>query len=337
MKSLLLFSFLFIISFPLYAQIVAPSLDPSTSSELPSVTSWRYSHTAAASYSSGKIKEEEGGATEDSTSTMTGVMLGLNFDGLGIEGSSFNPKVKGSGENTIDVTRNTVLLGYLFGDLFSIGIGQRTTTLNIERSDSNMTMDMDGEETEQIASATLRIAEVIFLSAGINNIKETGHIKMTIPVMPSMNADVDLEEMSYTQTIFGVGILSGNPGDFQFKAEISMTSSPEKVEEASSSSKMTNTTQKSDTSIGVVEVKTGPYFLGVSSSTKTEAKLTMSDPNDSEAEKVTTSTMVGVGYLMEEGLLVSISSATEIETEKKDGGDVKTTENSYSISIGYSF
>ena len=80
-----------------------------------------------------------------------------------------------------------------------------------------------------------------------------------------------------------------------------MTSSPEKIEDASRT-KLSASHQKTDQTTITVEVKSGEYFAGFTSTKMTEAELEFDGDTQEETERTTSK--VGIEYVVEDGLTI---------------------------------
>lgn len=328
MKYILLTVLAFSFAIQGFAQVAAPSLDPSKPSSLPSVAPWRFYNTAALSYSTAETKDD--GNFEGDITAMGGI-LALNLDGFGMEASSntFDFEGKdGSFVITGEGTTTQLSLGNRFGELFSLGLGQITNTDNFEgKMSGSLVLEQESETTGMLISANVNLGELLFLGLGINNNKSTGK-------EGNGQVSTDLQEVEFQELVMGVAVLMGDPGQFQFKAEYSIESNPEVIEDASGS-KQTNYVKKTDTNYIILEVKADQYFASYASKTKKEAEID-SKYSDWEEEETTTN-IASIGFINDEGLMVTAFSESEKYVQKETDGDKEEKKTTMGVNVGYNF
>jgi hypothetical protein len=336
MRILLITIAIFSLSFQVFAQVAAPSLDPSKENALPSVTSLRYFNTAALNYATGEMKSDDG----EGDYTMAGGILALNLDGLGLELFAKSGKLEGefdgSDGGTTDFTRDIqtsqVGISYIFWEFLSIGIGQFSYTKENEGSGAE-TFKEKSEDTATMISANIILSEIFFLGAGINSFTNKGTASGG-----GSGSTFDKQEITWQENVYGAGLLLGDPGQFQLKAEISMKSSPE-VGKAQNKDVQSNGKQKSDTTTGILELKSEEYFISYSSQTINEAEIDSEYLDHDNGKRTTDVSTIGIGYINDEGLMLTVYSETKNEKQEDDkGGDA--TEIKFTLmtfNIGYNF
>jgi len=331
MRLLLIAVITFSLSIQALAQVAVPSLDPSISSDLPSVTSFRYHNTGALSYGTGTLESDDG----DGDFKESGGMLALNMDGLGLEAYMNSFKFDGEfgdSAGTIDFTRESrssqIGISYLLNGFLSIGVGQYSNNLVDEGSGSSSFKDEHDISALKL-SANLLLSEIFFLGAGINNFTKTG-------TSGDSSGTYDRQELEWQETVLGAALLIGDPGDFQLKAELSMKSSPE-VGETTSGQVIKNGKRKSDATTGIIEIKSGDYFVSYTAQTIQEAEIDEKYTKDERSEKTSELSTLGIGYVNKEGFMLTLYATTRNETEKDTGGDRETDWKQTTISVGYNF
>lgn len=334
MKKLLLILIATFFSFPCFSQIASPSLDPVKANKLPSLASWRYFSTIAGSYLSGSEEKKSSTYEENGPGTGAAALLAFNINGLGLEGSYRTIKYDIEGEDAVQkhdldlaFTNSALYLSYLLFDNFSIGLGQKLYMLDAD----NFTFD-NATETKSfvtLLSLNVALAEIVFIGFGLGEGKDTGHLEDS-----SGPIDADYVEVKYQETYAGIGMLSGNPGDLQFKLEVGMISSPEKTESASGS-KLKNVHQKTDQTDIIVEVKAGNYFAGYTSSKKTKAELKFE--SSTYKKEISDSSIISLGYAVEEGLTLSVWYENETLDRDPSTGDDVNKFRIVRLNIGYNF
>lgn len=307
-----------------FAQVAAPSLDPSQASVLPSVTPWRLYNTGAFNYSTGSIDRDN----FEAEITVMGGILALNLDGFGLEAYTdmvdFEGK-SGSYVTTSEGGTTQFALSYKFGELLSAGLGQVSYTDNMEtKLNGSVVNEEETEITGNMMGANINLGEIFFLGLGINIFKSQG-----------TEGSSDKQEVEWQETILGAAVLIGEPGQLQFKAEYSTESNPEVTEDASGSI-VANYVKKTDTSKIILEVKSDQYFASFASRTKTEAEIDSKYGSGYEEEKTSTSTL-GIGFINDEGLMVTGYSESEKKVTKETGGDEEQKSAMIGVNVGYNF
>ncbi len=332
MRFLLLFLAVLAISFEGFAQVAAPSLDPSQNVDLPSVTPWRHYHTGAINYGKGTHESESG---DEGDFIVNGGMLALSPGEFGLEAYIQTFNYEGTHEEngfTVDDTMlgNTSQVGisYLFSDFWSIGIAQFSETEKNEGKSSGVTQYK--EESKNLATkigVNIRLADIFFLGGGLNSFTNTGSVE---------DASGDRQEIDWQETVIGAAILTGDPGQFQFKAEYHIKTSPEVTSEADEQ-KSANGHKKTDSGTAIVELSTGLYFISYKTETVNEAEIDKQYLDHGNGEMITTINTIGIGYINDKGLLLTLYSEDQTETEKAGDEDKESKLKSLVLNIGYNF
>lgn len=331
MRLLLIIITIFFLSFQLLAQVAAPSLDPSKENSLPSVTSLRYFSTLAVNYGTGELKTDDG----DGDYTIIGGILALNLDGLGLEAYSKTGEMEGSfdeSEGTLNFTRDVqtsqVGVSYILGDFLSIGVGQYFYTQKDE-GDGTFAFKDESEEKATIISANIVISEQFFVGAGINSFTKTG-------TTSGSGSTFDKQELTWQENVWGAGLLLGDPGQFQVKAEVSTKASPE-TGKKSDGQVQSNGKRKSSSTTGILEIKSGEYFISYTSQTIKETEIDSQYLDHDNSGKKTDVSTIGIGYVNDEGLMLSAYSETKNEIEKTGSEDDDLKWTLLTINVGYNF
>jgi hypothetical protein len=334
MRILLITIAIFSFSFQVFAQVTAPSLDPSKENTLPSVTSLRYFNTAAINYASGEMKSDDA----EGDYTIAGGILALNLDGLGLELFTKSGKLEGefdSSNGTTDFTRDIqtsqVGISYIFGEFLSIGVGRYSYTQE-EEGTGGESYKEKSEDIATMISANIILSEVFLLGASINSFTNNGTIS------GGGSDTYDKQEITWQENVWGAGLLLGDPGQFQLKAEISMKSAPE-VGEVQSAAIQSNGKRKKDTTTGILEIKSEEYFVSYTSQTIKEAEIDSKYLNHDNGNKKTDVSTIGIGYINDEGLMLTVNSETKNEKEEDYNSGVET-EFKFTLirfNIGYNF
>ncbi|MCG8333570.1 MAG: hypothetical protein MJE63_03575, partial [Proteobacteria bacterium] len=225
-------------------------------------------------------------------------------------------------------------LAYVFGETVSIGIGYRSIN-NKQKQETTVGANTEQTDTDVTTvgtsiSGSIRLAEIFFIAAGMESVKETGTYKTEGLLLPA-DADTDFVENSWTNTLAGLGVIVGDPGDTQFRAEYSMISSPESEEKDDAGVEETSEHPQTTTTFVSAEVKFGDFLIGYNNETEIEAEL-----NGKESETITTS--IGIGWVPLEGLSISAYSLENKVTSKDDSlGESVVNPTGWRLFIGYNF
>ncbi len=283
----------------------------------------------------------------------TNITNGLNTD---IEMEFDTPVGDGIDEYNVykEEKEKKLNLAYVLGETLSIGIGYSSinlTTKSISKGSNylattvpfNIYGTLDNEEVVEKTTnaigvtASLRLAEIFFLAAGMEQVTENGTHKtdrtvvITVPAPSTIVTDKteDYVENSWTNTLIGFGIMLGEPDDVQFRAEYASITSPESEKEAEGD-KLASAHHATTHTFATVEVKWNNILLAYQSEVETEAEL-----NDEESE--TKTTLMGLGWQPLEGFTASLYSFNRVITSETALGEVKVNPVGYRIFLGYNF
>lgn len=237
-------------------------------------------------------------------------------------------------------------LAYILAETLSVGLGYYSTTTKDKqiRVGANVLLvppstfgSIDAEQVDEYTTtgtsltASWRLGDIFFLAGGMENVTMTGtqSTSTTTSLSGSSSTSADYVENSWTNTLYGVGMVTGSPGDTQFKLEYSIISSPESEKDAEGT-KLASSHAQSTTSFAVAEAKFGDFLVGYQSITDKEAEI-----NDEENETVTS--FAGVGWQPQEGLTLSLYSFDRKVTTKDSSGELTIAPKGYRFFIGYNF
>ncbi len=369
LKKILLTAFLVCFALSANAQIATPQLDSGWHTYGGAAAGWRYGNTVAITGFSitGKVESDgtevgdvnsglPAGGPEDRESPIPfalaafrgeslagelysnlqdGVKTDVELDGIA-NVNKFNTYTEGK--------KLRVNLAYVIGETLSIGLGYYKHD-DTKKEDFDGLADFGGgfqstvfESDEELTTtgtsvtASFRLAEVFFLAGGMENVNQTGSFKRegTYGASP-IPVDKDYVENSWTNTMYGLGVIIGDPGETQFRAEYSQIASPESEEKDDSGQKLTSEHAKTTTTFISAEVKFGDFLIGYQTETEDVAEI------GSEDEEETVLTHVGIGWVPLEGLAVSLYSMNNKKTTKKDSGDSVVHPSGWRLFIGYNF
>lgn len=366
-KKLLFTAFLACFALSANAQIATPQLDAGFHTYGGAAAGWRYGSTVNLTGISaeGKVEldgEEVGDVTtglnakgpEDSASPVPFLLAAYRGETVAAELYSNI----GDGLKT-DVEMENVDLGYgapadsfnlftekkelrlnaayVIGEAISIGVGYFSINEK-ERQEAEITaaattseVETETTETGTSLSASFRIADMFFVAAGMEMVSLTGtKTSDTTSPLGTDSSDQDFVENSWNNTMWGVGFISGEPEETQFRVEYGQISSPESEEEAESADEADSVHPQTTTSFASAEVKFNNFLLGVLNETEKQAEI-----NDEEVEKVTTS--IGLGWQPMEGLTASLYSVNHKKTTTTNDGEFEVNPTGYRFFIGYNF
>ncbi len=362
LKKILLTAFLACFALSANAQIATPQLDASWHTYGGAAAGWRYGNTVAITGLSVEGKTEfdgtevgdvdaglNSGGPEDSESPVPFALAAFRGESFAGElYSNLGDGLKTDVEQKITSIGNTKLnifkeekklrvnLAYVFGETLSVGLGYSNNNVK-QREEQAGTVPgaYDNEETTDITTtgtsvtASFRLAEIFFLAGGIESVKETGTYEH-LNNLTTVKTSKDFVENSWTNTMYGLGVIIGDPGDTQFRAEYSMISSPESEEKDSTSVEQDSLHPQTTTTFISAEVKFGDFLIGYNSETEKEAEL-----NDEEVESIVTN--AGIGWVPLEGLSVSVYSLDHKQTTKNNTGESVVNPKGWRLFIGYNF
>ncbi len=361
LKKLIFSAFAMCFALSAHAQVATPRLNSSFHSYSSAAAGWRYNSNVSLVGVSADGKNEHNGAE---SGTVKAGMDGEGPDGdnslpflsASVRGEAFAVELYTNLTNggMLDVemdlfgnptfnTFNTYTeekvqslnLAYMVTEETSIGFGYSNTNLRnkVELIGSAFVWQelTDTTTTRANLSASMRLGEIFFIAAGLESVSEAGTFE-------SYNtsagyAEGDVAKNSWTNTVLGLGLMSGDPDDVQFRLEYSMVSSPESVKEAGSG-EIDSKHAATSKSYAEIEAKFGAFLVAYQNEVEVEKELA-----DMERKSVTN--MIGIGWHPMEGMMVSLYSwekSYELDDSSTGGlGEAVRTPKGYRFAIGYNF
>ncbi len=363
LKKILFTAFLVGFAFSADAQIATPQLDSGFHTYGGAAAGWRYGNTVAITGISvkGKVENDgtevgditaglDAGGPEDSSSPIPFALAAFRGESLAGElysnlGDGLKTDAEIDGITNIEKRNNyseekelRINLAYVLGETLSIGLGYSSendkTQEDIESVAyvTSLKLETDVNTVGTSLSASYRLADIFFVAAGMESVKQTGTSKSEGTNQGvAQNYDKNFVENSWTNTMYGLGVLIGDPGETQFRVEYSMISSPESEEKDDTAVEENSLHPQTTTTFISVEAKFGDFLLGYLGETENEAEI----GSDPEIETITTS--MGIGWVPLEGLSVSLYSLNNKQTTKRDSGDAVANLAGFRFFIGYNF
>jgi len=342
------------------AQIATPYLDRNMKSLSPAATGWRAGSSAGlqAISAKGDVERTSSGTTIKSGEieiggSIPGVVVALKGESVGLEiylSSEAKKKITQvfqasplvpidtdlEFEQTLAETR--LNLAYIVAESISIGLGYRkneqktvvdllgfTGSVNpstgspiIYASRTEASNETEAE-TGTMLSASYNIAEIFYLAAGMES----------VTLKTSSDTGADYVDNTWSNTVMGLGMMTGEPGDTQFRVEYSMIQSKES-EKDDAGGKIAHIHPKTTIANAALEVAFGEIFLSYLNETTKEDFS--SDSKDDSKVVVTT---MGLGWMPEEGISVSAYMVNiENKETSSDGLEMKITPKGYRLNVG---
>ncbi len=315
-------------------QIATPSLDQSIAVKAGTATPWRYFDSVGAYYITKSGEEKK---SDLKSSGFEGTLIGGNgvlFMGMfGFEAdilSNLDYKYSGvdttEGDLSIEISKQKYYLTYRFGEHFAIAAESFQKNLDSNFTNSVKEVIRDSSEAKTGLGASLRFAGPFFIASGLREVTSTGTKKIN-------SVSYALKSNSWQETYYGLAVLTGAPGQHQFRAEYSMTSSPE-TKQSGALGANDNHHQKTESTLLATEVKFGNWLFRYKSESTTESDLSF----DAVAnEETTVTTAMGIAFIQEAGFTLGIYQITDEMTGKKNDADVELSSVGTSITLGFIF
>jgi len=351
MKRLAIVMALMVASMSASAQVATPRLDRLMKVQSPAAAGWRDGTTLGLQSASAEGKYESNGTEVGDVkigaaaeASLPALIAAYKGEALGAElyynaGTAKQVDVSSAVaagvpnyETDVDqlLSETRLNLAYVFGDSLSIGLGYRVnetkdetaikgtigtnplTGMPVIYSSWVTVKDQTETETGLGVSASLKLGEIFFIALGVENVE--AQIKSDI--------GSDSAKNSWQQNTLGVGLLVGKEKESRFRAEYAMTQSPESIKDATTT-ETGHSHYKTDVANLSVEALFGSFILGYNSETK---KV---DNNDGK----TVTSMVGLGWMPEEGFAVSVYSWSIEQTDT----DTSTKPTGWRLNFGWNF
>ncbi len=349
------------------AQVVLPYLDDNLNVENPAATGWRPASRVSlmGGLASGKTKiNDPSGDMIEGGDAAYGPDVDYDFSplpylSLVYKGESFGAAFYSTlGDGTYqqveadtqvslgDLNMNIVkgekatnlYLSYPIGESISLGVGYKKTEKLVVTAASigilNITSEDKKDENGPCLGVSVKLAEILYLAVGMHSVTASGSKDTNFPT----SSKNDYVEASWTNMMTGVGVLFGKPGETRFRAEVSMISSPEQVEEAENN-KLQHIHRATDVVFSNLEAQFGEFVVGYRQITKKENEA---DDDINEESSTTTATFAGIGWLPEEGASMSLYMINiAMNTETKYAGliplEVEPSLSGMQFTLGYTF
>jgi len=364
LKKLIFSAFAMCFALSAHAQIATPRLNSSFHSYSSAAAGWRYNSNISLMGVSAEGKNKHNGTeTGDAKAGMSGEGpdgdSSLPFLSAAVRGETFTAELYTNLTNggMLDVEMDlfgnpsfhtfnnyhekkvqSLNLAYMISEDTSVGFGYSNTNIRskIELIGSTYVWQelTDTTTTKLNLSASMRMGEIFFVAAGLESVSEKGKFEAYNSFLGGVYTDGDVAANSWTNTVLGLGLMSGDPDDVQFRLEYSMVSSPESVKKAGGG-EIDSDHAATSISYAELEAKFGDFLVAYQNEVEVEKEL-----NNSEKKNVTT--MVGIGWHPMEGMMVSVYSwektYTLDDTDANNGlGEIDYMPKGYRVAIGYNF
>ena len=273
-------------------------------------------------------------------------MVDLTSMSLGVYDAAYSQKIYKEDKET------RAQFSYLLGESLSLGLGYRqigitrktVSTATVVAPDTVLSalptttvvsqeVTKETTETAMAITASWQMAEMFYLALGMESVSLTGSKRtvanQSMQASSASDTKANYVDNAWTNTIFGLGLLTGEPGDTQFRVEYSMASSPESKKEASGA-KLESSRPKTTQTYMNLEAKFGDIFISAKNEKEMEAKM-------DEEEQTVTTTWVGLGWQPESGITVSAYSFAREVVNKDSNGEMKFLPSGYRINVGFNF
>ena len=357
-KKLVLTAFLACFALSANAQIATPRLDSGFHTYGGAAAGWRYNNNVSLDGISAKgITEQDGEENGDVVSGLSAKgpddASSLPFLSGAYRGATWAGEIYTNltnGRNTdieMDLDQNSdfntfniytekqeqrLNLAYVIGEVLSVGIGYSNVNVRNKYALAGTSMEYqqltDSTETGMSLTASYNIGNVVFIAGGLESVTQNGSYEEASSQTGSTEAD--FVENSWTNTLYGIGFITGDPTETQFRLEYSVISSPESEKEAESD-KMASYHPETTHSFATIEAKFSEFLISYQNETESEKKI-------DGFERETVTAMLGLGWQPMEGIAVSVYSWDRKITIKEDSlGDFEAMPKGYRFIVGYNF
>ncbi len=334
------------------AQIATPQLDRVMNVKSAAAAGWRDSSTVGLQAFSVEGKSENNETENETGDTVYGAMVetgdasiggaipavvaALKGEAIGLELYVSTDKTQknefiGGSEYEQKMPETRLNLAYVFGETLSIGVGYRLNETKAEYKDasSGYVGKGDKKETGLMVSASLKLGDIFYIAGGMENVDFTLNDSDNDPTNP--DADYD---SSWSNTIAGLGVLVGDPGESRFRVEYAIIQSPE----SESSPVYRNASHyKTDQSIMSLEAQFGGFLLSYINDTKKVSEAATREPTVTIDDETVIS-QIGAGWAPEEGFIVSAYMVDFKKSSKSTSGyEEKANATGYQLNLGWNF
>ena len=344
-----------------HAQVATPYLDASAHSNGPAAVGWRYNSIVsvyAGSVSESKITsnrtltgdEAEIGEVSKSASIppLTAAYRGEEFgaelyyaSGIKTIGDSEWTFATGLPDWTNKTTETQddlrLNLAYVFGEALSLGLGYWNQKWkeevegdiyfpNLAPPPTIIQQSLDGDTTINKSVISLmvswRLMEMIYLAGGIENIAQNAEV----------SGGLDIDDNSWSNTVFGIGVVVGEPEESQFRVEYSMSQSPESVKDGDGTTTWDHIHHATDTTYTSLEAKFGSFLVTYRAVKAEEKKI-----DDNTEFVVDEDTTAGIGWMPFEGFSAMVYAETSKKTKTMGPSESVSEGSGYGVSVSWLF
>ena len=346
-----------------HAQVATPYLDASAHSKGPAAVGWRYNGIVSAyagSVSESKIttnrtatadEVEVGEVTKTATlPTLTAAYRGEEFgaelyyaNGIKTTGDSEWTFATGIPDWTNKTTETQddlrLNLAYVFGETLSLGLGYWNQKWKEEVEGDvyiptfapppaplYLPFPLDGDTTINKSEISLmvswRLMEMIYLAGGIENVAQNAEA----------SGPLDYDDNSWSNTVFGVGIVVGEPEESQFRVEYAMSQSPESIKEGDMTTTGDHVHHATDTTYTSLEAKFGSFLV-----TYRAVKAEEKEIDDTMEFIVDEDTTAGIGWMPFEGFSIMAYAETSKKTKTMGPSESVSEGSGYAVSVSWLF
>lgn len=328
MKNIFILAVICLCSLPVAAQTIVPSLDPGIKLKATAASAWRYSNTVSVNLSQGSGDyQSDGNPVADNDYASTVALVALKWRGIGLEASSETEKVDfdliPTGSGYIKNNKTAAFLSFLLWD--QIGVG-------FVSGNHKETEDLGEVWVTELAyqgyGATIRWGS-FFFGAGERSVTSSGSGFET-------GIELSKEELEYKENYYGLAVLTGKPGQTQFRLEYSVASSPEVIEFSSDTGTIANGNRQTKSTDYAIEAKFGSLAILYMHSKTTQDKFDELEPALRDNESNREDSRMGVAWIDSGGIYVGLYSGN------LKRNIINTTEQEldlqyYTINWGYRF
>ena len=247
-----------------------------------------------------------------------------------------------------DETDTRAHLAYIVGKNLSIGLGVRQGVLKTTTQDNYVvtaalspavcaslgaglvtSCTVNQEETTEFSTnstsinVSWKLAEIVYLAAGVESVNQSG-------TKETAAGTSDYVANSWMTTMYGVGLMTGKPGETQFRAEYSLISEPESVKDADGT-KLESVKEKTTFTFMSLEAKFSNFLLSYQSETESY------DYSATDLEYNSITNWMGVGWQPQKGLSVSLFTLNKEVVRKSGTSEMKMKPSGTRLTVGYAF
>ncbi len=357
----------------LNAQIATPYFDPSIGVVSPAAVGWR--SISSINWQFGSAKGDVDTAFDDDEVETTGVVksgaAGKGNDdmdkGFGVPAPSvtyitedFGFEISyniGNGLLTdiddesaiintdLDMAKKTDRIDFAMPfENFSIGLGyhqilyKQRTYMTLPDTGS-VYKHRDIEQTKKILSlaASLKVADIVFLTGGAEYVEATGYEEDQLDT----TAPSEYMPNSWINLVLGLGLKIGQPGETQFRCEISQVSSSESVIDADTGKRPGEHRKATDTYVNM-EVLIGDFLIALRRQELFQDKIDGHLLDYAGRNESTIKTYLGFGWVPEDGVSATVYYIDHDQKRRDEDtvfGVLKTDihPKGYIVSLSYRF